>query len=130
MLDNGGATGGYQSARRGTTPGVQTLSLWDVARTAPYFRDGSVEDLETALRQHVSELRDAKSALESILRPEAVAMPGCGPSFEPVARRPDLPKALKPTWPKGVVQPAPERLHEQELADILAFLKSLSPRGA
>ena len=36
---------------------VQTTTLWDVKRTWPYFRDGSVKSLEEAVRTHVREMR-------------------------------------------------------------------------
>ena len=45
--------GGYGDVE----PNAQTLPLWDVAQTGPWFRDGSVKSLTRAVRMHVKELR-------------------------------------------------------------------------
>ena len=41
---NGGSGKGGFGGYGVRVPGAQTLTLWDVARTAPYFRDGSIAD--------------------------------------------------------------------------------------
>jgi cytochrome c peroxidase len=108
-------TGGYGSEQFTRATGAQTPTLWDVARTPPYFRDGSVANLEVAVRQHVTELRGVTQVV-----------PGCGGM--PVANDDRLPKTLRPTWTLAQ-QPTPHELNDDEMADLMAFLYSLSPKS-
>lgn len=80
----------------------QTLSLWDVARTKPYLRDGMAASLEEVVRLHVAELR-------------AVAK-------DPATRR-SIPHQLCSTKKP----PCPEDLSTDQVAHLVAFLESLSP---
>ena len=107
--------GGY-----GNTPGPvnQTPTLWDVARTAPYFRDGSETDLVLAVRQHVHELQTA-----------GLQTGGCdGMNVTPpvIAK---LPEQLRPPGEQFLTQPRPPILTPQEFDDLVAFLATLSPRS-
>ncbi|MAG56618.1 MAG: hypothetical protein CMJ83_10045 [Planctomycetes bacterium] len=96
--------------------GAQTPTLWDIARTAPYFRDGTVDNLEIAVRQHVSELKRAGTTRV------------CGNQtvINPILAQ--LPKRLKPTWGTVADAPKPSNLNDEQFADLMAFLGALSPR--
>jgi cytochrome c peroxidase len=80
-----------------------TPTLWDVARTAPYFRDGSAKTLEEAVTQHMAELRDR------------------GPASEPEAL---LPSQLRPEQMESEKR-YPRRLSPREFADLIDFLEAL-----
>ncbi len=100
---------------------MHTLSLWDVARTGPYFRDGSVATLEQTIQTHVSELRQVRANWKRVrnLRKQANRRAGSKTA-----------KRLLPKWighPKGV--PTPDDLTAGDLQAVLAFLKTLSPRS-
>ena len=56
---------------------VQTATLWDVKRTAPYFRDGSVKSLEDAVKMHVREMRVVRDD-EARLKKELGALDRAG----------------------------------------------------
>lgn len=100
---------GYDGVGRGQHILALTPPLWDLRRTAPYFRDGSVRDLRAAVKQHIEELRavavvsDKRRAQASVLPPE-----------------------LTPGW--RVPPPPPARLKDHELTQLVAFLNALSPK--
>jgi len=98
--------------------GVQTPTLWDIANTAPYFRDGSVDDLETCVRQHIAELQVAG-------RPQSA---GCGVTTTANPALAQIPRRLHPTYRSVTAIPKPRELNEDEMSDLLAFLGSLSRR--
>jgi len=99
------------------TLGSQTPTLWDVASTAPYFRDGSVSDLEVAVRQHMSEIR--RRSRSTSRNCSSMAASTSGPD--------QLPRRLQPRYQAPSGQPKPELLSDDEVSDLLAFLRSLSP---
>lgn len=126
----GQGTGGTTPSQRFTS--VQTPSLWDVARTGPWFRDGSAEDLELAVRQHMDELRGLRTDQSTIRIPDVAMRNGCAdtvitPSQLFTQARSGLPEVFQPNWTTLTAQPAPARLGEQAIADIVAFLHALSP---
>jgi cytochrome c peroxidase len=98
---------------------VQTTTLWDVKRTAPYFRDGSIKSLEDAVRTHIREMRVVAED-EAKLKKDLAAL-------DKVGKR--SPTALRAN-PKNAAIAAAGRadLPPEELQDLLAFLDSLSPR--
>ncbi|NRA95126.1 MAG: hypothetical protein HRU14_02850 [Planctomycetes bacterium] len=110
----GYGTGGISIQARG----AQTPTLWDITNTAPYFRDGSVTDLETCVRQHVDEMQSAGSR----------QMSGCAPSILENPILAQIPKRLRPTYGSVTKIPKPAELNEDEVSDLIAFLGSLSPR--
>ena len=99
---------------------MHTLSLWDVARTAPYFRDGSSNTLEDAVQKHISELRAVSSNWGKVRSLKRAA-----------ARRTRVktdPKLL-PKWMRSTGRaPLPEDLTAGDMKALVAFLKTLSPR--
>ena len=102
---NGGrVTGGY-GGLRGIT---QTLPLWDVARTGPYFRDGSVDDLEQAIRIHVRTLRESHDET-------------------PIRRMLPIPESLAPIALPDGEHRRPDELADDDVAALIAFLRALSP---
>lgn len=108
--------GGPQIQARGT----QTPTLWSVTQTAPYFRDGSVQDLETAVRQHIAELQVAghRTAFSRDGRPVLME--------DPIKNR--LPERLRPTYESVADVPKPAELNDDEIRDLMAFLGTLGPR--
>ena len=96
---------------------VQTPTLWDVARTAPYFRDGSIKDLRTAVQTHVTELCEVAARGDSIRR--AIA------EVDKAGKR--SPKSLRPPWDSRR-RPAPESLSREDIDHLVAFLEACSPR--
>jgi len=97
--------GGQGAAYYGPTPqvGAQTPTLWGLAQTAPYFRDGSVQDMEEAVKTHIEEIQEVHLT-EEAFRPRITA-----------------PSAIVASG----VDPLPDDLEEEELADLMAFLRSL-----
>jgi cytochrome c peroxidase len=100
-------------------------SLIEVSRTAPYFRDGSVANLDDAVRMHVGELREIGRERDAIAaNPDALL------------RGVDLRVKVKPRV--ALSDPAkkqlgsetwiPASLDRNQLDDLVAFLRSLSPR--
>jgi cytochrome c peroxidase len=98
---------------------VQTTTLWDVKRTPPYFRDGSIKSLEDAVRTHIREMRVVAED-EAKLKKDLAALDKVG-KRSPVALRAN---------PKNAAIAAAGRadLSPEEFQDLLAFLDSLSPR--
>ncbi|MFT7617374.1 MAG: cytochrome c peroxidase [Planctomycetota bacterium] len=99
---------------------MHTLSLWDVSRTAPYFRDGSAKTLIQAVQSHVGELRAVRANWGKIrsIRKQ-------------VERRPETrtAKKLQPKWAKSTKKaPAPEDLTPGDLRALVAFMVTFSPR--
>lgn len=100
---------------------MHTLSLWDVSRTSPYFRDGSVKDLHQAVQSHVGELRAVAANWNKI---RAIR--------KQVSRRADtrVDRKLLPPWAVSARKaPAPEDLTPGDMRALMAFLKTLSPRS-
>lgn len=97
---------------------TQTPTLWDITRTAPYFRDGSEPDLAAALRTHVAELRAVRELPAESAKPPALSL----------AAAPVVPEALRPRWSDGVPA-APDDLDAKDFARLVAFLRTLSPRS-
>jgi len=115
-------SGGYYGVQQQV--GAQTLPLWDVARTGRYFRDGSVQGLEQAIRQHVEELQ----AVALFDRSQQLAgNPGGG--LPSLLRRVRVPRKLVATFGEGRTPPLPDDLDEREMGQLLAFLRALSPRA-
>jgi len=114
----GGAYGQNLSFER------QTLTLLEVKRTAPYFRDGSVAVLADAVRQHVTDLRDIGAQRAAILEnpntlftgQAVVLTAGRRISWSTSARE----QLSSDTW-------IPPDLTSQQLDDLVSFLASLSP---
>ena len=135
-----------------------TPTLWDVARTAPYFGDGSMKTLDQALAFHLREMADlqkqnaatieALKASERRLAEQAdrelaengeLETPLVGeplisrlnvfvfPSQVPVELRPEGELTGSAALESLVF---PESLNEAEVADLLAFLRALSPPEA
>lgn len=98
---------------------VQTPVLWDVARTGPYFRDGSVRTLRETVKIHVDELRyvmgnpaEVKEALKKVTKVGKQAA-----------------RSLRPDKKKRRTEAmTPGALSKQDVADLVAFLRSLSPK--
>lgn len=101
--------GGYDASQLE----VQTTTLWDVSRTAPYFRDGSVPDLRRAVEQHLQEMAEVAR------RPKEVA-----------ATLSALGKAGKRSAPslRGRIASEIIELSPGEIDDLWAFLRALSVR--
>ena len=95
----------------------QTLPLWDVSRTGPYFRDGRSNDLELAVKEHMASLR-AIAATPDRIDQLLAGLRGSGLRS---------PRALRP---QPGPRPSPAELAPKELRQLLAFLHSLSPRRA
>jgi len=89
-----------------------------MANTALYFCDGSVDDLETCVRQHIAELQVAG-------RPQSA---GCGVTTTANPALAQIPRRLHPTYRSVTAIPKPRELNEDEMSDLLAFLGSLSVR--
>ncbi len=106
--------GGYDPAQLE----VQTTTLWDVARTGPYFRDGSAATLKDAVSQHVSELRTVAARKDEVKK--TLAELDRGGKRSPI----ELRVSRESTVPKQI----PGELSGQEIDDIVVFLKALSPR--
>jgi cytochrome c peroxidase len=98
---------------------VQTTTLWDVRRTAPYFRDGSLKTLEDAVRTHIREMRMVVED-EAKLKKDLAALDRVG-KRSPVALRANSKNAAIAAAGRADLPP-------EELQDLLAFLDSLSPR--
>lgn len=98
----------------------QTLSLWNVARTGPWFRDGSAPTLNAAVKRHVLELREVAESRtgDDDTRSARRARR---------ARRRGTPLPLRPRWSDN--PPTPSHLVEADIRDIVAFLASLSSRS-
>ncbi len=98
---------------------MHTLSLWDVARTAPYFRDGSATTLLEALQTHVSELRAVSSSWKNVRAQRKQAMSRGSSKVD---------RALLPKWARMATGiPTPEDITSGDLRALLVFLKTLSP---
>ncbi|MCA9322109.1 MAG: hypothetical protein KDB53_15310 [Planctomycetes bacterium] len=110
LLASGYGVGGAQA---------QTLPLWDVTRTAPYFRDGSVAKLDAALDTHMEELRTVPSTSP---RQRVLGSRQRG-RREPA----EIPVALRPNRGSGQDAPRPAQLEDFERTSLLAFLATLSP---
>ena len=95
---------------------VQTPTLWSATETAPWFRDGSADDLKLALAAHVRELRLVNER-EADVAATLSALDAKGKRAPPALR----PKGARATR-------TPEALSPQALDDLFAFLGSLSPR--
>lgn len=102
---------GYDGGSPGR--GIQALTppLWELTRTAPYFRDGSERDLRAAIRRHISELRAVRTAENKRV---AVTLEA----------RQELPPSLRPAWDRP--PPPPGRLKPRELDALMSFLGALS----
>lgn len=96
---------------------VQTTPLWDVARTGPWFRDGSADDLHGAVTTHVRELREI-AVRESDVKAALAKLDAAGKR---------APIALRPKRPAGAKRPTPDALTDAQLSDVVAFLRALSP---
>lgn len=113
--------GGYDGGGPPPFPQLQTLSLWDVKRTGPYFRDGSEPRLDEALVRHVAELREVSGRREELRRRHRQALRASRGRARP---------ALLPAWldrDQGA-PPTPARLGPGDLRALEAFLGALSPR--
>lgn len=100
--------GGYDASQLE----VQTTTLWDVARTGPWFRDGSEKDLAETLRRHLAEMAEVRARLPEV---EAVLK-----TLARAGKRP--PKALRaPSVSPPAIDPLPDAAFE----DLLAFLRAL-----
>ncbi len=97
---------------------VQTTTLWDVARTAPYFRDGSVTKLEDALKQHVFELREIEVRNDEVRKTLS--------TLDKAGKR--SPTKLRPARAATEPKPVPDQLTQSDMKDLLAFLNALSPK--
>ncbi|MEE9391209.1 MAG: cytochrome c peroxidase [Planctomycetota bacterium] len=110
--------GGYGG---GTTPGqaieMQTLTLWDVKRTAPYFRDGSEPDLTEAVALHIRDLKEVKSQrrrITEVLSAQSAA-----------GNRPPRELRVSNAF-RRKLKTAPD-FSSADLDAMIAFLKTLSP---
>jgi cytochrome c peroxidase len=102
----------------------QTPSLIEVRRTAPYFRDGSAASLDQAVRRHVRELREVgRDRIAIAANPELLL---AGVTLK-VANPPRV--ALTDSAREQLACDAwiPEKLDAGQVADLVAFLGSLSP---
>lgn len=102
--------GGYDASQLE----VQTATLWDVARTAPYFRDGTIKTLEEAITLHVRELllvreeqKEVRKTLKQLGRQGKRAPKKMRPSGDPAAHV--------------------RKLSPEEVQALCAFLEALSP---
>ena len=97
---------------------VQTTTLWDVARTGPYFRDGSVTKLEEVVRVHIQEMRtvaESKQLVDTAVRDAQKHGKGAAQKLRP---RKKVARDMKS---------APQVLNLKQMEDLLAFLRALSP---
>ena len=107
-----GARGGFGGYGGLQLPLTQTLTLIDVGRTAPYFRTGHTATLKDAVDFHLKDLTAAaKPAFREML----------------IGEKGSLPKLPEHFAPPSEVQ-APVELSTAQRADLVAFLKALSPR--
>ena len=104
--------GGYDASQLE----VQTTTLWDVARTGPYFRDGTVKTLREAVTLHVRELL--------LVREEAWEVKKTLRDLDRAGKR--APRKMRPGKGRAT---GIRRLREAEVQSMLEFLKALSPRG-
>lgn len=104
--------GGYDASQLE----VQTATLWDVAKTRPYFRDGSIKTLREAVTLHLREMR--------IVAEQAKEVRKTLKDLEKGGKR--APRSMQPKSSKPV---APPELTAVELDAILAFLRALSTRA-
>ncbi|RVT85379.1 cytochrome-c peroxidase [Rhodobacteraceae bacterium CCMM004] len=96
----------------------RTPSLRNVTATAPYGHSGAFAELETFLRHHVD------PAAPSV--PDALLPPGVGAGDDLAVW--GLPEVRDPVL--GAVRRAPLTLTDAEIADLLAFLDSLTEPSA
>jgi cytochrome c peroxidase len=94
---------------------VQTTTLWDVKRTAPYFRDGSVPSLGDAVRTHIREMKVVRDE-EARVKKDLAALDRAG-KRSPTALRP-----VRKTERAFGREPPPA-----EFQDLIEFLNALSP---
>lgn len=110
---------GYGGFPQGGLTESHNLSLLDVARTGPYFRDGSVKELDRAVAQHVHELREVWADRTRI-----------GKRLKVERRNRDgLPRKLRPRWAaKGAFRPPrPDELDSGDRFALVKYLETLSP---
>lgn len=122
-------SGGYGGTIQ-PRPDMQTLTLWDVSRTGPYFRDGSVPDLEEAVRTHVRRLRESgpeAKEREATLRSLAASRETANQAPQFVLGALALPESLTPAEPEDRPR-VPAQLTDAEIEYLMHFLRSLSPR--
>jgi cytochrome c peroxidase len=116
----GGAYGPSMSLER------QTLTLLDVKRTGPWFRDGSAATLSEAVRRHVSELREV-GALREDVGANPLALFG-KPRQQAIGGRPRV-DILSPSAKAQIERDdwIPAEITTQQVDDLVAFLGTLSP---
>jgi cytochrome c peroxidase len=119
----GGAYGPSTSLER------QTLTLLDVKRTGPWFRDGSAATLSEAVRRHVAELREVGALREDIASNPFVLLDGNAPRGRFASAK--APKLLSPSAKAQVEGDdwIPAEITPEQVDDLVAFLKTLSPAG-
>ena len=140
-----------------------TPTLWDVARTAPYFGDGSLKTLDQALEFHIREMSDLETEVAARIEELKAGEQALQQIQDSVAEIPPTEEAksvararvqlqvrtllansitINPVpvelRPEGELTGSaaleslvfPESLTEAEVADLLAFLRALSPPEA
>jgi cytochrome c peroxidase len=110
----GGITGRPEDRFAFRTPSLRNASL-----SGPYFHNGAYERLEDAVRHHL----DPAGRLAGYQGPHLPDGLRAGLQNEPVTQRQIL-ATLSPLLPAG------ERLSEQEIRQLLAFLESLTDPAA
>ncbi|GAP38539.1 cytochrome c peroxidase [Piscinibacter sakaiensis] len=102
--------------------GFLTPSLWEVRATAPYFHNGVYDSLEKTLRHHLDPAAHARAfrcERDAPLAQDGVRV-ACRDSIDAPALYADMLDRLAPELQ------GPPALSEQEIADLLAFLRTLS----
>ena len=98
--------------------GGQTPSLWNITQTAPYFRDGSSQDLRSTVKQHIRELQQVALESRQQLRN--------GRQMLSAVARITAPMEIRKKWGKNG-PPLPDDLDDEEFGDLMAFLRALGP---
>ncbi|MEW6280077.1 MAG: cytochrome c peroxidase [Candidatus Eremiobacterota bacterium] len=98
--------------------GFRTPPLRNVALTAPYMHDGTIDTLEQAVRHHLEPSRSLAQRLKALEKEEGIHL-----VFEPARQKimlQSLDARLSPDRP----------LTDAEVADLVAFLEALTDAGA
>ncbi|MGA1202121.1 MAG: cytochrome-c peroxidase [Planctomycetota bacterium] len=119
----GGAGAGYGGLPPNLTA---TPTLWDVAQTAPYFGDGTVETLEAALEVHVRELIAVGALAREEPPVDALQQSRGGEALRGLVEV--VPESMRPAESDPTRWPLPGELSETERRELVAFLRSLSPQ--
>jgi cytochrome c peroxidase len=114
----------------------QTLTLLDVKRTGPWFRDGSAATLSEAVRRHVAELREVGAVREEVGKNPLVLLVGLngknapfGSTQRQIPGSSTVQRMLSPSAKAQIESDTwiPAEVTKPQVDDLVAFLHTLSP---